>query len=597
MEATGVSRWRRTPPPNRGNGMPIPNPSTVFLVSGGARGITADCVVELARQFRSRFVLLGRTPLADEPAWAQGLAAEPDLKAGAIADMRARGEKPVPAAVSKAVQGVLAQREIRQTVSAVKAAGGAAIYVSVDITDRAAMQAALPAIQAFGPITGIIHGAGNLADKLIEHKTEADFETVYSAKVTGLENMLTVVPPAQLDYLILFSSVAGFYGNTGQADYAIANEVLNKTAYQFRKHHPACRVIAINWGPWDGGMVTPQLREYFDSLNIRVIPIGVGTHMLADELRAPVAPPAQIVIGSAIQPQPAATSSLAADLHLRRRLRLSDSPFLKDHVVNSRAVLPMVSAMSWMANACEQTHRGYHFHAFEDYRVLKGIVFDETLADEYTLDLKEVSRTADEIVIDAMVRSQNPEGRPRFHYKARLMLRAHLPPAPVLEPVIEPAHGDTLPGAPFYQNGTLFHGPSFQGVDRVLSISEGGVIMRCTLPPTDAAYQGQFPVQSFNYAMVDIGLHGMGIWSQHRYQMGNLPLRAAGGRFYRQGTFGQTYYVTMDVRSHSDTHVIAGITLYDADGRVYVEIDDLEVTMSRNLNELFLKNQLPETQP
>ncbi|HYO87192.1 MAG TPA: SDR family NAD(P)-dependent oxidoreductase [Candidatus Limnocylindrales bacterium] len=577
--------------------MAIPDSSTVFLVSGGARGITSECVVELARQFRSRFILLGRTSLAEEPSWAQGIAGEAELKTSAITETRGRGEKPVPTVVSKAVHSVLAQREIRQTVAAVKAAGGDAVYVSVDITDRAALQTSLAAGNAFGPINGVIHGAGNLADKLIEHKTEADFETVYSAKVTGLENILAVVPATQLDYLILFSSVAGFYGNVGQADYAIANEVLNKTAHQFRKHHPACKVIAINWGPWDGGMVTPQLREYFDSLDIKVIPVKVGTHMLADELRTPGQSPAQIVVGSAIRAQPGASGAVASEFHIHRRLRLADSPFLRDHVVNSRAVLPMVSAMSWMANACEQTHRGYHFYAFDDYRVLKGILFDETLADEYTLDLTEVSNTADEIVIDAMVRSQSSESKPRFHYKARLMLRTNLPAAPVLAAVTENANSAEIPGAQFYQNGTLFHGPSFQGVDRILALSERGVIMRCMLPPTDATYQGQFPVQAFNYAMVDIGLHGMGIWSQHVYQMGSLPLRAAGGRFYRRGEFGQTYYVTMEVRSHSETNVIAGITLYDEDGRVYVVIDDLEVTMSRNLNELFLKNQLLETRP
>ena len=152
-----------------------------------------------------------------------------------------------------------------------------------------------------------------------------------------------------------------------------------------------------------------------------------------------------------------------------------------------------------------------------------------------------------------MVRSQNPHGRPRFHYKARLMLRAQLPLAPMVAAVTRPADSAEIPGAPYYQNGTLFHGPSFQGVDCVLDLSERGVIMRCTLPPTDAAYQVQCPVQAFNYAMVDIGLHGMGIWSQHFYQMGSLPLRAAGGRFYRHGKFGQTFYVTMEVRAHSET--------------------------------------------
>jgi NAD(P)-dependent dehydrogenase (short-subunit alcohol dehydrogenase family) len=574
--------------------MTIPSSSTVFLVSGGARGITAQCVIELARHFGCKFILLGRTGLQAEPSWAHGILHEVELKNRLIAEVRGRGDKPTPALISKTVDNVLAQREIRQTVDAIQAAGGDAIYLSVDITDQTALRTALAAVSTFGTITGVIHGAGNLADKLIENKTEADFEMVYSAKVAGLENILAVIPAQQLTTLVLFSSVAGFYGNVGQADYAIANEVLNKTAYHFKKDYPACKVISINWGPWDGGMVTPQLREYFDNLNIKVIPIEVGTRMLVAEMRSNGQSPAQIVIGSAIQPQPAAPTAELNTIQLRRTLRLADNPFLRDHVVNNRAVLPMVSAMSWMANACEQLYRGYHFFAFSNYRVLKGIVFDDTLADEYMLELKDVSKNADEIVIDAMVHSQSPQGKMRFHYSTTIMLRSHLPPAPTLEPPSEPSNSQEIDGAQFYQDGTLFHGYSFQGVERILSINERGVVMRCVLPPTDAAYQGQFPVQAFNYAMADIGLQSIGIWSRHFYKMGSLPLRAANGQHFRHGVFGQTFYVTMQVRSHSDTSVIAGITLYDEDRRVYMIVDDLEVTMSNHLNELFLKNRLSE---
>ena len=86
--------------------------STVFLVSGGARGITARCVVEMARYFKCKFILLGRSRLTDEPAWAQGVAAEADLKKAAMADMQARGEKPTPPAVTKAAGAVLAGQEL-----------------------------------------------------------------------------------------------------------------------------------------------------------------------------------------------------------------------------------------------------------------------------------------------------------------------------------------------------------------------------------------------------------------------------------------------------------------------------------------------------
>ncbi|MDX2163344.1 MAG: SDR family NAD(P)-dependent oxidoreductase [bacterium] len=577
--------------------MPTITTQTVFLVSGGARGITAQCVIELAHQFRCKFILLGRTPQQDEPAWAHGVTDEAELKKRAIADMQGRGEKPTPAVIGKRVNGIQAQREIAATLNAVKTAGGDAVYLSADVTHADALRAALVGTAGMGRITAILHGAGNLADKLIENKTEADFENVYAAKVAGLENLLAVVPPSQLETLVLFSSVAGFYGNVGQADYAIANDILNKTAHWFKQHYPACHVVSVNWGPWDGGMVTPQLRAYFDQLDIRVIPVDVGTRMLADELRRganPAHAPAQIVIGSALRTPPAPPSPELHTYRIQRTLILTDNPFLGDHVVNAQAVLPMVSAMSWMSSACEQIHRGFRYFGFDNYRVLKGIVFDESLADVYTLELKEIAKSADEIVIDALVRSQNAQGKLRFHYSATITLRVGLPEAPALETHLPPT-GAPIPGAPFYQDGTLFHGYSFQGVDSLLHLSERGIRMRCVLPPVDDAYQGQFPVQAFNYFMADIGLQSIGIWSRHFYKMGSLPLRAAKGRHFRHGEIPPEFFVTMEVQAHSETNVTAKITLHDAHDVVYLIIDGLEVTMSARLNDLFLKNRLPET--
>jgi NAD(P)-dependent dehydrogenase (short-subunit alcohol dehydrogenase family) len=569
---------------------------TVFAVSGGAKGITARCVVELAKHYHCKFILIGRSALKDhEPAWAAGIHDEAELKKRAIADLQARGEKPTPALVNRAMNGVYSQREIIDTLAEIKRAGGEAVYISADITDSNAVKTVLASTANLGAITGIIHGAGNLADKLIENKTEADFENVYAAKVQGLENLLAAIPAQQLQYLVLFSSVAGFYGNVGQADYAIANEILNKTAHRFQALYPSCRVISINWGPWDGGMVTPQLRDYFDRLNIKIIPVEVGTRMLIDELEAAGSDAAtQVIIGSAITAQPTPQTGDLQTHQIRRRLTLKDNPFLGDHVVDGKAVLPMVSAMSWMSSTAEQLYRGYRYFGFDNYKVLKGIVFDETLAEAYTLELKEVSKTPDEIILDAMVRSEQ-NGKPRFHYSARLTLVSAIPAPPVHTPPHDPDADTTpIPGATLYENGTLFHRYSFQGVQEVIRISRSGLTMRCSLQPIDRAYQGQFPVQAFNYFMADIGLQSIGIYARHFYDAGSLPLRAMHGRHYMNVDFGQTFYVNMRVLSSSATDISAEITLYDEHGRVYFTVTDIAVTMSKNLNAMFLRNRLPE---
>ena len=133
-------------------------------------------------------------------------------------------------------------------------------------------------------MTALLHGAGNLADKRIENKTADDFEYVYGAKVDGLKNLLDCLPIEQLNHLILFSSAAGFYGNVGQADYAMVNEILNKAAHHFAYQYPHCSVYVFDWGPWDGGMVTPEVRQSFVDRCVQLIPVEVGAKILVDTL-------------------------------------------------------------------------------------------------------------------------------------------------------------------------------------------------------------------------------------------------------------------------------------------------------------------------
>ena len=281
------------------------SPSSVFVVSGGAKGITAQCTVKLAQQKRCKFVLLGRSEITKEPEYVRDCLEDSALKKRIMENLISQGEKPTPMMVQKIFNQINSSREIKKTLAAIAATGGTAEYISVDVTDTVNLKAKLQEIsQKVGQITGIIHGAGNLADKLIEKKTEDDFEKVYTAKVQGLENLLSCVNPQQLEHLVLFSSVSGFYGNIGQTDYAIANEILSKSAHLIKQHHPNCHVVAINWGGWDSGMVTPQLKKAFAERGIDIIPVEIGTQMLVNELHPAYQNHTQVVIGSPMKLSP-----------------------------------------------------------------------------------------------------------------------------------------------------------------------------------------------------------------------------------------------------------------------------------------------------
>src|SRR6185436_1542332 len=105
-------------------------------------------------------------------------------------------------------------------------------------------------------------------------------------KVTGLRNLLGALAKDELKAIALFSSITGRVGRVGQVDYAAANEVLNKLAQVEARRRPDCRVVSINWGPWNGGMATPGVRKLFEQEGVGLIEPAAGAEFLVQELRS-----------------------------------------------------------------------------------------------------------------------------------------------------------------------------------------------------------------------------------------------------------------------------------------------------------------------
>jgi len=579
-----------------------PDATTVFVVSGGAKGITASCVAALSQRYGSRFILVGRSQYDEtpEPAWAENEGDERGLRRRAMAYLQKHGKKPDPQTVRAMARRILSRREIARTLHAVAEGGGEAVYARADVTDgpglREAVEGALHRLDASG-VDGLIHGAGVIADRRIEEKTSGDFDLVYGVKVDGLKNLLHIVETERLRFVVLFSSVAGFYGNSGQADYALANAVLDKTAHWLTSRYPSCRVLALDWGPWDGGMVTPALKRMMEQRGIDLIPVETGTAVLTGALAREADPSIQQVIGASLGDQmPTHDGSLSSRVrsrryHIERRLSLEANPFLRDHVIGGQAVMPTVCAVAWMINACEQLTPGYDFTRVTDYKVYKGLVFDESLAPVHRLAIQEVEAEDGLRVFDTLITSETETGLRRNHYSARIELRnewtVQVPAVPVDLDEIDP-----IPGERLYEDGVLFHGPSFRGVQRVLRLDGKGLIAECRLPPIPRRAQGQFPVQTFNPYLADVQLQSLLIWANHTYGYGGLPLKIQGSAYYRNPDFGETTYASLAVRSHAEHRLVADVTIHDAEGWVYGRVTGAEITMSARLNPLFAQNEL-----
>jgi 3-hydroxymyristoyl/3-hydroxydecanoyl-(acyl carrier protein) dehydratase len=270
---------------------------TVVVATGGGRGVTAVLMRELAR-LRVRLVLVGSTPLRDEPAATRGAADDEVKRALLAAEPNLR-----PRELSSRAREILVTREIQATLTSCREAGSEARYVTAELRDAGQVERALHEVRAvWGPIGALIHGAGVLADRLIGQTSDEDFDRVFDTKVLGLRHLLAATEADPLRALVLFSSIAGRLGNPGQVAYAMANEVLARVAAAEARRRPHCMVRALAWGPWNGGMVSPAFARILDKAGVALIEPAHHARSLVEELASQARAPEVILVAGALPP-------------------------------------------------------------------------------------------------------------------------------------------------------------------------------------------------------------------------------------------------------------------------------------------------------
>ncbi|MEM1106946.1 MAG: SDR family NAD(P)-dependent oxidoreductase [Pseudomonadota bacterium] len=257
-----------------------------WLITGGARGVTAACTIELARHFRSGTIFLaGRSEIVDWPADLPVCDDLKTLRSALVARARQRAERPRPAEIDQEARALLAGQDVRRTLASLSDAGVCAHYIQLDISKRKKVAAQVKRlVDTHGAITGLVHGAGVLADRLAAQKTKTDVTRVFAPKVDGLLNLLSGLDLTSLQYCGLFCSAAAVFGNPGQSDYAMANAWLNAAARDLHAKHDHLTVKSFCWGPWAGGMVDETLAAQFEDRGIPLIGLQDGAEIFARHL-------------------------------------------------------------------------------------------------------------------------------------------------------------------------------------------------------------------------------------------------------------------------------------------------------------------------
>jgi NAD(P)-dependent dehydrogenase (short-subunit alcohol dehydrogenase family) len=283
-------------------------------VTGGAQGITAEVVKALAADGPRRFVLVGRTPPSPEDAGPlDNLRSPAALRAFLVHAREAGRSDASPAEVEREVQRILRGRRVRDTLEAVQRAGARVEYHALDARDADAFAQLVDDVYArYGRIDGVIHGAGVIADRLLAEKPLEAFRTVFDTKVVPARVLAERLRPESLRFVLFFSSVAARFGTPGQCDYSAANEVLDKLAGRLARRWPQARVAALEWGPWEGGMVTDEVGRFLRSRGVETIPVGRGVSLCLEEIARPGGGDAEVVLTRSLEAIASASSDPVA---------------------------------------------------------------------------------------------------------------------------------------------------------------------------------------------------------------------------------------------------------------------------------------------
>jgi acyl transferase domain-containing protein/NAD(P)-dependent dehydrogenase (short-subunit alcohol dehydrogenase family)/acyl carrier protein len=570
-------------------------PETVFVVTGAAGSIVSAIVSDLAAATGGTFHLLDLAPPPDpsDPALERFATDRDGLKRELFDAMKARGERATPALVERELSGIERRRAALDAITAIRSAGGDAVYHQVDLTDSDAVTAVVDAVVArHGRVGVLVHAAGLEISHLLPDKEPREFDLVFDVKANGWFNVMRALAGTPLDATVAFSSVAGRFGNAGQTDYSAANDLLCKAASNLRRVRPDASPVAIDWTAWAGiGMASRgSIPTMMEQAGIDMLAPEAGIPLVRRELLAGTR--GEIVVGhrlgvlvdewahnGGVAPVPATGPMMGTKrsfgihegLTVETVLQPATEPFLNHHRIEGTPVLPGVMGVEAFAELATQPLQRWVVDSVEDVRFLAPFKFYRD--EPRTLAIAGVFEADGEDVVARCrldgSRSLPTQSRPQVttHFTGWVRMTRHERPAEVVRAPI-PA-GEGVGPEDIY--AIYFHGPAYQVLERAWPVGDGALgLLAADLPP-DHSSEEPFVLDP---RILELAFQTAGIWELAT--VGRLALPAAFDRLVvppkRPAPTGR---VLASVRAHgaTDTGSAFDAVVSDEAGAVLLQLE------------------------
>jgi NAD(P)-dependent dehydrogenase (short-subunit alcohol dehydrogenase family) len=508
---------------------------------------------------------------------------------------------------------------MRSNLADFRASGAAVEYHAVDVTDEAAIRALVADVTGrLGRIDGVVHGAGVIEDKLLADKKSDSWSRVVDTKVIGLLLLQKLVDPSNLKFFTVFSSVAGRYGNSGQSDYATANELMNRLCMSLQtRWGERVAVSALCWGPWGAtkfgaGMVTAETEAKFAEKGVGLVTASLGRRLFRQELVRSAGTPVEVICGAAPWEsrevelgaiRPAAPQPEAPELGLllgrgvvvtrptgERILPVRLDParhlYLQEHALDGKMVLPAAAALEMMAEAAQTLWPGWRVVEVREHKLLKGVDLERAARDLQVFVSPPPYGSSEGFEVNAALQSDLGNGRAMNHYRCVVRLEQTLPAA---MPAARGFHDDKALSVAKSYGEWLFHGPRFQVIEHIdgLSAAGSGARVRSTHPSEWLAGQSRASAGwLFDPALLDAAAQMAWLWARAYRDESALPTRF--GRVVRyRDHFPSQMHMEYERTATTDPTLIRGnVVFFDEQGEPVMMIEELDSVASAALNRL-----------